>query len=60
MNALIAYVSIHHRNTKRISQNHGKDPPEPDLAKPWKTEPNELMEYDLIGFGSPLGPLQAR
>lgn len=59
MNALIAYVSIHHRNTKRIARTMAKTL-EPDLAKPWKTEPNELMEYDLIGFGSPLGPLQAR
>lgn len=59
MNALIAYVSIHHRNTKRIARTMAKTL-EPDLAKPWEIEQEELAGYDLIGFGSPLGPLQAR
>ncbi|QDA32101.1 flavodoxin [Thermococcus indicus] len=51
MRTLIVYVSIHHRNTEKITKAMA-EVLGADLVKPWKTEPNELLKYDLIGFGS--------
>ncbi|KPU63701.1 flavodoxin [Thermococcus sp. EP1] len=51
MNTLIIYVSIHHRNTEKVAKVMAKTL-EAELTKPWGITPKELLNYDLIGFGS--------
>ena len=51
MKALILYVSIHHGNTKKVAMAMA-EVLNAKLAKPWEIKPEELAEYDLIGFGS--------
>ncbi len=51
MRALIVYVSIHHKNTEKVAKAMA-DVLNADLSKPWKIKPEEVMEYDLVGFGS--------
>lgn len=51
MKALIIYQSIHHQNTEKIarliSEILGAK-----LVKPTEIQPAEILNYDLIGFGS--------
>ena len=51
MGALIVYVSIHHRNTEKVARVIA-EVLGADMVKPWKVKPEELLKYDLIGFGS--------
>lgn len=51
MNAIIVYVSIHHRNTEKIARAMA-EVLNAELVKPWEITPEELLNYDLIGFGS--------
>ncbi len=51
MRALIVYVSIHHKNTEKVAKAMA-DVLNADLSRPWKIKPAEVMEYDLVGFGS--------
>ncbi|USH00614.1 flavodoxin family protein [Thermococcus argininiproducens] len=51
MNTLIIYVSIHHRNTEKVAKVMAKAL-DAELTKPWGITPKELLNYDLIGFGS--------
>ncbi|MCA6213331.1 flavodoxin [Thermococcus bergensis] len=51
MNAIIVYVSIHHRNTEKIARAMA-EVLNAELVKPWEIMPEELLNYDLIGFGS--------
>jgi len=48
---LIIYQSIHHHNTETIAREMG-DVLSADLRKPFTIKPEEVMEYDLVGFGS--------
>lgn len=51
MNAIIVYVSIHHKNTEKIARAIA-EVLSAELVKPWEITPEELLKYDLIGFGS--------
>ncbi|WP_048149911.1 flavodoxin family protein [Palaeococcus ferrophilus] len=51
MRALIVYVSVHHGNTERVAKAMA-EVLGAELTKPWKVKPEELLSYDLIGFGS--------
>ncbi|MDK2983583.1 flavodoxin [Thermococcus sp. 101 C5] len=51
MNAIIVYVSIHHGNTEKIARAMA-EVLNAKLVKPWEIMPEELLNYDLIGFGS--------
>ncbi|ALM75608.1 flavodoxin family protein [Thermococcus barophilus] len=51
MKTLIIYVSIHHKNTEKIAKVIG-DVLNARLVKPWTVKPEEILDYDLIGFGS--------
>lgn len=51
MKSLIIYVSIHHQNTEKIAQVIGKVL-NARLVKPSEIKPEEILNYDLIGFGS--------
>jgi len=51
MNALIIYTSIHHGNTKKVAERMAKVL-EAKLIRPEEIDPNEINNYDLIGFGS--------
>ncbi|MBO8174226.1 MAG: flavodoxin family protein [Thermococcus sp.] len=51
MRTLIVYVSIHHKNTEKIAKIMG-EVLNARLVKPWAVKPEELLDYDLIGFGS--------
>lgn len=51
MSAIIVYVSIHHKNTEKIAKAIA-EVLNAELVKPWEVKPEELLKYDLIGFGS--------
>ncbi len=51
METLIIYQSIHHGNTEKIAKKIG-EVLEADLKKPNEVKPEDLANYDLIGFGS--------
>ncbi|MCO6040985.1 flavodoxin family protein [Thermococcus alcaliphilus] len=51
MSAIIVYVSIHHKNTEKIVKAIA-EVLNAELVKPWEVKPEELLKYDLIGFGS--------
>ncbi|HIH73245.1 MAG: Flavodoxin [Thermococcales archaeon 44_46] len=51
MSAIIVYVSIHHKNTEKIAKAIA-EVLNAKLVKPWEVKPEELLKYDLIGFGS--------
>ena len=50
MKTIIVYVSIHHKNTEKIAKAIA-EVLNAKLVKPWAVR-DELLEYDLIGFGS--------
>ena len=51
MKSLIVLVSYHHNNTKKIADVMAKVL-DAQIKSPEQTNPDELQQYDLIGFGS--------
>jgi len=51
MKTLIIYISIHHRNTEKIAKAMA-EVLEAKLVKPNEAYVKDLLECDLIGFGS--------
>jgi flavodoxin len=51
MKTLIIYQSIHHGNTEKIAKKIA-EVLGADLKKPNEVKPEDLANYDLIGFGS--------
>lgn len=51
MKTLIIYQSIHHGNTEKIAKKIC-EVLGADLKKPNEVKPEDLVNYDLIGFGS--------
>jgi len=51
MKTLIIYMSVHHGNTEKIARKIG-EVLNAELKKPYEVKPEELANYDLIGFGS--------
>jgi flavodoxin len=51
MKTLIIYQSIHHGNTEKIAKKIA-EVLGADLKKPNEIKPEDLANYDLIGFGS--------
>ncbi len=51
MDTAIFYISIHHGNTEKIARAMG-EVLEAKLIDLQETEPGELQNYDLLGFGS--------
>lgn len=51
MDSIIVYVSIHHKNTEMVAKVIA-EVLNARLVKPWEIKPEELLKYDLIGFGS--------
>ena len=50
MKSLIIVYSYHHNNTQKIAGVFGKVL-DAQVKTPEQTNPNELQQYDLIGFG---------
>ena len=48
---LIVLFSYHHKNTEQIANVLAKVL-DAEIKTPQQTNPEELKEYDLIGFGS--------
>jgi len=51
MKSLIILFSYHHNNTEKIARAFAKVL-DAQIKTPQQTNPEELMRYDLIGFGS--------
>jgi flavodoxin len=51
MKTLIIYQSIHHGNTEKVARKIA-EVLGADLKKPNEVKPEDLANYDLIGFGS--------
>ncbi|HEC76195.1 MAG TPA: flavodoxin [Thermoplasmatales archaeon] len=51
MKTLIIYVSFHHRNTERIA-NEIAEVMNAEMVKPEEVKIENILSYDLIGFGS--------
>jgi flavodoxin len=51
MNCLIVVYSYHHRNTQKIAEVFEKVL-DAQVKSPQQTSPEELQNYDLVGFGS--------
>jgi len=51
MRSLIILVSYHHKNTQKIADVFAKVL-DAEVKTPQQTNPEELQEYDLVGFGS--------
>jgi flavodoxin len=51
MKSLIILYSYHHKNTQKIAEVFGKML-EAQVKTPQQTNPEELPNYDLVGFGS--------
>lgn len=51
MKTAIVYVSIHHGNTEKVAKTFAKVL-NADLKKPEQIDPNSLLDFELIGFGS--------
>jgi flavodoxin len=51
MKTLIIYQSIHHGNTEKVAKKIA-EVLGADLKKPNEVKPEDLANYDLIGFGS--------
>ena len=48
---LVVYMSIAHKNTEKVAKVLA-DKLSADLKKADETDPNILLDYDLVGFGS--------
>jgi len=51
MKSLIVLVSYHHNNTQKVAEAIAKVLDAP-IKSPQQTNPEELGQYDLVGFGS--------
>jgi flavodoxin len=51
MKCLIVVYSYHHHNTQKIAEVFGKVL-DAQVKSPQQTSPEEVQEYDLVGFGS--------
>ena len=51
MKSLLVLFSFHHQNTEKIAKVFAKVL-DAEIKKPRDIEPEELPEYDLVGFGS--------
>jgi flavodoxin len=51
MKCLLVVVSYHHKNTEKIAKVFAKVL-DAQIKTPRETDPEELQEYDLVGFGS--------
>ncbi|MCX7778682.1 MAG: flavodoxin family protein [Patescibacteria group bacterium] len=51
MKSLIIYLSFHHQNTEKVAQVMAHFL-KAKLVKPPEIQPAEVLNYDLIGFGS--------
>ncbi|MHA2085575.1 MAG: flavodoxin family protein [Candidatus Thorarchaeota archaeon] len=51
MNCLLVVVSYHHKNTEKIAKVFA-EVLDTQIKTPRETDPKELQEYDLVGFGS--------
>ena len=51
MKCLIVVYSYHHRNTQKIAEVFGRAL-DAQVKSPQQTNPEELLKYDLVGFGS--------
>jgi flavodoxin len=51
MKSLIVLVSYHHNNTQKVAEIFAKVF-NATMKSPQQTSPEELQEYDLVGFGS--------
>jgi len=49
--AAVVYASIYYRNTEKVARAIA-EVLKADLYKAWEVDPNTLLRYDLIGFGS--------
>jgi len=51
MNSIIILFSYHHKNTEKVAQVIAKVIGA-EIKTPTQTDPNNLANYDLVGFGS--------
>ena len=51
MKALIVVKSTHHQNTARVAQVFAESL-QSDIVSPEDVAPEQIVEYDLVGFGS--------
>lgn len=51
MKSLIVFYSFHHNNTEKIANVFAKVL-HAEIKKPQEVKPEEIQEYDLVGFGS--------
>ncbi|MEM3555158.1 MAG: flavodoxin family protein [Candidatus Micrarchaeia archaeon] len=51
MKSLVVYISVHHGNTKRVAEAIASELGA-KLVKADEVEPNSVLKYDLVGFGS--------
>jgi len=51
MKSLIVVYSYHHNNTQKVAQAMAKVL-DAEVKSPQETVPDELVQYDLVGFGS--------
>lgn len=51
MKSLLVVISIHHNNTLKIADVMAKVL-DAQIKKPSQIKPEELIEYDIVGFGS--------
>ncbi len=51
MKSLIVLCSYHHNNTQKVAEAMAKVF-DAQIKSPQQTSPEELQEYDLVGFGS--------
>ena len=51
MKSLVVLVSYHHKNTQKIADVFAKTL-EAQIKTPQQTNPQDLDQYDLVGFGS--------
>ena len=51
MQSLLVLYSYHHKNTEKVANTFSKVL-DAQIKTPQQTDPKELQEYDLIGFGA--------
>jgi len=51
MKSLLMLYSYHHKNTEKVAKAFAKEL-SAQIKTPQQTDPKELQEYDLIGFGA--------
>ena len=51
MKSLIVVYSYHHKNTQKVTEVFAKVL-DAEIKSPQQTDPDELKQYDLVGFGA--------